>query len=212
MTAAATATIPALPPKIPARRDAEEDLAGLIRAAAQGDQAAFSRFYDLTNRPVFSLVLRVLGDHGAAEEVTLDVYLQVWRQAGGYNPDRGTPIAWLMMMARSRAIDRLRSASYTRRETESLEDAFAIAAGGEDPEEASLLAERRRMVRAALATLSPEQREVIEIAYFSGLSQSEIAEKLGLPLGTVKTRIRCGLQKLRQCLLPALSAPQPSTA
>ena len=188
------------PPKERVRRETEADLAGLVSAIAGRDQAAFAAFYDLTNRPVFAVALRVLGDHGLAEEVVHDVYLQIWNQAGAYRADRGTPFAWLMMIARSRSIDRIRSAQHLKRESETLDTVYDFAAAGEDPEEASLFAERRRQVREALRALSPEQREVIEIAYFRGFSQTEIAAHLGLPLGTVKTRMRVGLMRLRNLL------------
>lgn len=181
-------------------RDLDRELAGLIRAVALGDQDAMSRLYDLTNRIVFGLTLRMLGDHATAEEVTLDVYVQVWRQASNYTPDRGKPISWLLIMARSRAIDRIRAARHVKHESEPLETALSFPAIVEDPEDGSIFAEQRRTIRAALSLLSPDQREAIELAYFSGLSQTEIAAKLGLPLGTIKTRTRSALMKLRQSL------------
>jgi len=184
----------------PARRESDQQLPGLIPPIAERDQTAFAKFYDLTSRAVFSVVLRILGDHAMAEEVTHDVYLQVWNQAASYSAERGTPFAWLMTIARSRAIDRLRSTRYRKRENESLDTVIGYAAQTEDPEEASIFAERRRLVRRALQSLSADQRQVIEIAYFSGLSQSEIAERLGIPLGTVKTRMRIGLMRLREFL------------
>jgi RNA polymerase sigma-70 factor (ECF subfamily) len=190
----------AFAPSQPSPKNADQELTRLIRAAAEGDQIAFGEFYNLTNRSVFGLSLRILGDQGAAEEVTLDVYLQVWKQAKSYNPDRGRPTSWLMMMARSRAIDRIRGSKYVKHETETLDNAATFAENAEDPEEESLFAERRRIVRAALKTLPPEQRQVIEAAFFSGLSQSELAARLGVPLGTVKTRMRSGMIRLRRCL------------
>jgi RNA polymerase sigma-70 factor (ECF subfamily) len=197
----AIATSPfAAAPKPSPRRESDLELPGLIAAIAESDQAAFAKFYDLTNRPVFSVVLRILGDHALAEEVTHDVFLQIWNQARGYSSERGTPFAWLMTIARSRAIDRLRGAQYRNRESETLEAVYDYAAPSENPEEASLFAERRRQVRRALRSLSAEQRQVIEIAYFSGYSQSEISERLGIPLGTVKTRMRVGLMRLREFL------------
>jgi RNA polymerase sigma-70 factor (ECF subfamily) len=157
--------------------------------------------YDETSRFVYALALRILQDIGLAEEATMDVYLQIWRQARSYEPARGNPSAWLLRMARSRAIDLLRREARKKRLEESLEAASWMAASTHDPEKASLLDEEQRRAREALAKLNPEQREVIEIAYFAGLSHSEIAELLGLPLGTIKTRIRSGMMKLRESLV-----------
>jgi RNA polymerase sigma-70 factor (ECF subfamily) len=173
----------------------------LIHRIAQGDQQALAPLYDETSRFVYALALRILQDIGLAEEATMDVYLQIWRQARSYEPARGTPSAWLLRMARSRAIDLLRREARKKRLEESLEAASWMAAGTHDPEKASLLGEEQRRAREALAKLNPEQREVIEIAYFAGLSHSEIAELLGLPLGTIKTRIRSGMMKLRESLV-----------
>ncbi|HZS08676.1 MAG TPA: sigma-70 family RNA polymerase sigma factor [Blastocatellia bacterium] len=191
-------TTPPQPP--PLEVSPEKRWPALIRGMARGDQSALSEFYDETSRLVFALALRMLNDRGAAEEVTLDVYWQVWRQAQKFDPARGTPLAWLMTIARSRAIDRLRSAAWTRHEKEPLEEARAVAADTHSPEDVAGLTETRQLIRRALDQLSPEQREVIEVAYFGGLSHQEIALKLGLPLGTVKTRIRSGMMKLRELL------------
>jgi RNA polymerase sigma-70 factor, ECF subfamily len=173
----------------------------LIRRIAQGDQQALAPLYDETSRLVYALTLRILQDCSLAEEATMDVYLQIWRQAKSYSLARGNPSAWLLKMARSRAIDLLRRKARKKRLEESLEAACSIVASTNDPEQASLLGEEQRRAREALAQLDPEQREVIEIAYFAGLSHSEIAELLGLPLGTIKTRIRSGMMKLRESLV-----------
>jgi RNA polymerase sigma-70 factor, ECF subfamily len=178
----------------------EQDWTAIIKRVADGDQSALTLFYDSTNKLAFGLVLRVVNDRTVAEEVLLDVYMQVWRQAARYDESRGTPLSWLMTIARSRAIDRLRSGRQERQRNEPLETAGTLAALGSSPQEASLAAERQAIVRAALDTLSPEQREVIELAYYLGLSHSEIAERLGQPLGTVKTRTRLGMMKLREKL------------
>lgn len=148
---------------------------------------------------MYGLVLRILKDTGAAEEVMLDVYTQVWRQAAQYNDRRGTPMAWLTTIARSRAIDRLRAghAQYLRDEPLDLTTQTATT---ENLEEALAMRETQRTVRTALGQISPEQREVIELAYYSGLSHSEIAAQLAQPLGTVKTRIRLGMMRLRELL------------
>jgi RNA polymerase sigma-70 factor (ECF subfamily) len=171
---------------------------------AEGDQSALAALYDATNRVVFGLVLRILSDRSTAEEVLLDVYTQVWRQAALYDRKRGAPLAWLMTIARSRAIDRFRSGRLDQQNRESLDDLGHLSSASLNPEENTALSERQRLVRAALNSLSVEQREVIELAYYGGLSHSEIALRLGQPLGTVKTRTRLGMMKLREALTPVL--------
>jgi RNA polymerase sigma-70 factor, ECF subfamily len=170
---------------------------------AAGDQLALADLYDATSRAVYGLLLRILADPGAAEEVLLDVYTQAWRQARSYSAERGSPLAWLTTIARSRAIDRLRRGRHERGRSEPLEAVAGLAAAGATAEEDVTARERGALVRAALAALPPEQREVIELAYYGGLSHSEIAAERGLPLGTVKTRTRLGLSRLRETLGPA---------
>lgn len=185
-------------------RTRDQDWIALIRRVADGDQSALTTLYDTTSRLVFGLILRILSDRAVAEEVLLDVYSQAWRQAGLYNDQRGTPLAWLMTIARSRALDRLRSGWQESQRKEPLEAASDARTTLASPEEATVMSERQQFVRSALSMLSPEQREVIELAYYSGLSHSEIAAKLGQPLGTVKTRTRLGMMKLREMLSPVL--------
>jgi RNA polymerase sigma-70 factor, ECF subfamily len=180
----------------------EEDLLSLMNRVAEGDQSAFTALYETTNKTVFGLVYKIIQDRATAEEVLLDVYTQAWRQAKNYDRSRGTPLAWLMTIGRSRAIDRLRSGRLEQANKDPLENAGQITSQTLSPEEVSTLSEKQRFVRAALDSLAPEQREVIELAYFSGLSHSEIALKLGQPLGTVKTRTRLGMMKLREMLSP----------
>ena len=182
----------------------DQDWAALIRRVADGDQSALTTLYDATSRFVFGLILRVVGDRATAEEVLLDVYTQAWRQAASYDEQRGAPLAWLMTIARTRGIDRLRSGRYERHNKEPLESMGDVTATTSSPEEDSVIAERRGLVHSALDALSTEQREVIELAYYSGLSHSEIALRLGQPLGTVKTRTRLGMMKLREMLRPVL--------
>ena len=182
----------------------DQDWAALIGRVAEGDQSALTTLYDATSRLVFGLILRVVVDRSTAEEVLLDVYTQVWRQASTYDIKRGAPLAWLMTIARTRSIDRLRSGKHEHQNRESLDAIGEITSSNASPEADSVTAERRQLVRAALDTLSAEQREVIELAYYAGLSHSEIALKLGQPLGTVKTRTRLGMMKLRDMLRPAL--------
>ena len=194
--------------QLAAIRAREEDLAGLIGRVARGDQAALAALYDKTSSLVYGLALRILRDPFAAEDVTIEVYTQVFRLASNYAWGRGTPSAWLLVLARSRAIDRLRVESQRRERERPLEKAAAIPSPAEDPEASSEAMELRRVVQTALAALAPEQREVIEIAYYSGLSHSQIAAKLGQPIGTVKTRIRTGMMQLRDHLRPLLTGGQ----
>ena len=182
----------------------DQDWASLIKRVADGDQSALTVLYDSTSRLVFGLVLRVVTDRASAEEVLLDVYTQVWRQASTYDAKRGAPLAWLMTIARTRGIDRLRSGKHEHQKKESLDAIGEITATTASPEADTVSSERRQLVRTALDSLSVEQREVIELAYYSGLSHSEIALQLGQPLGTVKTRTRLGMMKLRDMLRPML--------
>lgn len=172
----------------------------LIARIASGDQAAFAEFYDLTCDRVFGFLVKMLRDRPTAEEVALDVYTQAWQRAGTYDATRGTPMSWLFTLARSRAIDRLRARRAEGGRLEPIEAAESLAAESLNPEADSMQAERQRLVRDALACLPPEQREALNLAYFSGLSQSEVAAQLDIPLGTVKTRIRMGMMKLRDLL------------
>lgn len=180
----------------------DQEWVQLITLTAQGDQAALAMFYDRTSPQVFGVVCKILNNREAAEEVTLDVYTQVWRQAHTYDQTRGTPGAWLMTMARTRAIDRFRAGAAEHGRLESLDAVELFAGNDETPEQDVEGQERRRYVQQALAVLTSEQRQAIALAYFYGLSQSEIAGKLQLPLGTVKTRIRLGMIKLREALAP----------
>ena len=173
-----------------------------VSQVAQGEESALALLYDASSRLVYGLALRILGEAGAAEEVTLDVYLQVWRQANRFDPARGRVSTWLMNMARSRAIDKLRVKPRELWQSETLEAVTETQSERPGPEHSAAVAQQRAQVRKALGTLSDEQRHAIELAYFSGLSQSEIALKLNEPLGTIKTRIRNGMLKLRELLHP----------
>lgn len=180
----------------------EQEWGQLIALTAQGDQAALATLYDCTSPQVYGLVLKILDNREAAEEVTLDVYTQVWRQAHTYDETRGSPGGWLMTIARTRAIDRYRAGAAERGRIQSLDTVEFFASDGETPEQDLAGQERRRYVQQALKILTSEQRQAIALAYFYGLSQSEIADKLLLPLGTVKTRMRLGMMKLRDALAP----------
>lgn len=184
-----------------AHTDGGNELVALIKRVTDQDQHAMARLYDATSRLVYALVLRILTDPSAAEEVLIDVYMQAWRQASRYSEERGSPMAWLTTIARSRALDRLRSSSQDRRRCQPLELA------GDQPtaigaDQAAMASELQKFVLRALDSLSPEQREVIELAYYRGLSHREIALELGQPLGTVKTRTRLGMIKLRERFKP----------
>jgi RNA polymerase sigma-70 factor (ECF subfamily) len=169
---------------------AESRAHGLLQRLARGDRAALGDLYDLYAGLVHGLALRVLRDASEAEDVVQEVFMQVWRQAGRYDPVRGRPEAWVCTMARTRALDRLRQRASRR----------------EDPSEAAPprsevpVPETALAVRAALGALSDEQRKAVELAYFDGLTQTEIARRLGEPLGTIKTRIRTGMMRLREAL------------
>jgi RNA polymerase sigma-70 factor (ECF subfamily) len=189
------------PPPSPSVR--EVNWTALLRRIADGDQSAVAELYDGTKTLIFGLALRILGERMAAEDVVVEVYTQVWKRAQTYDAQRGTPLSWLLTMTRSRAIDALRARQRVR-STEPLETAADAQADTPDPEKVSGFVERRRIVCQALDSLSVEQRQVIELAYFSDLSHAEIAEKLSQPLGTIKTRIRTGLLRLRE-LLEALA-------
>lgn len=193
----------------PAKLAQDQEWSQLIALTAQGDQTALAAFYDRTSPQVFGLVLKILNNREAAEEVTLDVYTQVWRQAHAYDRTRGAPGAWLMTLARTRAIDRFRAGAAEYGRTESLDTAQLFVSDENTPEQNVAGQERRRYVQQALSMLTAEQRQVIAFAYFYGLSQSEIAEKLELPLGTVKTRMRLGMIKLREALAPYEAGLQP---
>lgn len=187
------------------RAKTDQQHIALLQGIARGEQESLATFYEQTNRLVFGLATRVLNDRSVAEEVTMDVYMQVWKQAAQFETLRGAPLSWLMTIARTRAIDRLRASSHLRHESETLDNVTHKAANEDSPEKKSLYAEQRRIVRAALQHLSAEQRALIEAAYFEGLSQTELAEKFALPLGTVKTRVRAGMQILKKYFAATLT-------
>ena len=170
----------------------------LLKAVARGDQEALAQLYDQYRVILFGLLMRILTDREEAEDVLQEVFMQVWRRARDFDENRGKPFTWLVTLARSRGIDRLRSLGARER--------VAVAATREASEESSDAAsdafrsEQQQLVRSALAQLPEEQKRPLVLAYFDGLTQTEIAEKLGAPLGTVKTRMRTGMGKLREIL------------
>jgi RNA polymerase sigma-70 factor (ECF subfamily) len=184
--------MPALNPAGDPRAEMERAWSGYVRRIAAADQAALAAFYDATNHLIYGMALRILGNPADAEEVTLDFFTQVWRSAATFDAGRGSCVAWLMTIARSRAIDRLRSSGKHTGREQPLQE---FDAPSSSPATAQLGI--RREVQAAMQSLQPEQREAIELAYWYGYSHSELAARLGQPLGTVKTRIRMGMMKLR---------------
>jgi RNA polymerase sigma-70 factor, ECF subfamily len=176
----------------------------LLRRMAGGDESALGALYDRWSPLVHSVVARIVGDADDAEELVEEAFLQAWRQAGRYEGTRGGVSTWLVVIARSRALDRVRLAGHKRAAAaeplENAESAGSLLPDTHTPLAAAELAETRQIVHAAMEKLPPDQRETLEMAYFKGMSQSEIAEATGQPLGTVKTRCRLGLQKLREAL------------
>lgn len=178
--------------------DAElpDDPTHLIQQIASGDREAFSRFYDRYAPLVFTFAVRLLRVRPEAEDLLQEVFLQAWRQAGSYRQARGSPEAWITTITRSRAIDKLRSIRRRDRGLSPTEEPAGTEGAGKVASGA-MEAEARVTVQGALARLPAAQRTVLELAYFDGLTQSEIAARLGEPLGTVKTRMRAGLERLR---------------
>ena len=178
----------------------------LLRRIAQGDHASLAELYDLFSGVLFSVAYRVLNNREATEDVLQDVFVQIWEKAPSYDPARGKPMTWAVTLTRNKAIDRLRSAQRrnrlqdeVQREAETIEQfddqsSFDAVASGETAQ----------LVREAIRKLSKDQREAIELAFFSSLTQTEIAERLNEPLGTVKARIRRGMMKLRELLDPGV--------
>ena len=180
-------------------RVSENEWLQLIRAVADGDQRALHSLYKQTHRIVFTLIVRITANRETAEEVTLDVFYDVWRKASTYDPANGPVVGWIMNQARSRAIDRLRFDQRKKRvnnDPHSLPPTTDIV----DPQQAFLFEEQSRLLRNALEALTPEERNAIETAFFSELTYEETARELNQPVGTMKTRIRSSMGKLRKAL------------
>lgn len=171
-------------------------LTAMLRAVAKGEEAAFATLYDETAARVHGLVLRIVRNPAQAEEVTQEVYLEVWRRASRFDPRRGSPFAWLMTMAHRRAVDRVRSAQSASTRDETWEARGREVQFDTTAETAAARLDARR-VRAALDELTDAQREAVSLAYLGGYTHREVAGLLDLPLGTAKTRIRDGLIRLR---------------
>ena len=172
----------------------------LLRAVAARDKEALRQLYTRHSAVLFALALKVLSDRPEAEDVLQEAFVQVWKTAGSFDEGRGKPIGWLIMLTRSRAIDRLRSRKTRTRVTESMAKDASQVGEARTPADEALATEAQRTVRTALKSLPSEQRVAIELAYFGGLTQFEIAQQLSQPLGTVKTRIRNGMMRLREQL------------
>jgi RNA polymerase sigma-70 factor (ECF subfamily) len=176
----------------------EHDWSNLVVLVAAGDEFALHALYQRAHRIVFTYVMRITANREMAEELTIDVFHDVWRRASRYDAANGTVLGWIMNQARSRAIDRLRFESRKKRS-----DGGKVAAPVEaaaDPHDVLELRVQCEALRAALAVLTPDEREAIETTFFGGLTYAEAATRLNQPLGTIKTRIRSGLHKLRQAL------------
>ena len=184
------------------------DDTALMARVAEGDTRAFEAVYDRYRAPAFGLAVRLTGRSGNAEEVTQDAFLNLWRKAGQYDPSRGTLAAWLLTFVRHRAIDSLRSSARHGASVE-LETAADRLEAPECTEDRVVARDDWRNARKLVSELPGDQREVIELAYFAGLTQGEIAARVGIPLGTVKGRSRLALDKLRRSLAsePVLAAP-----
>jgi RNA polymerase sigma-70 factor (ECF subfamily) len=169
----------------------------LIRQSATGDQQAFARLYDQVAARIHGLVVRILRDRAQSEEVTQEVFLQIWRSAASFDPARGSALSWMMTLAHRRAVDRVRSA-----QAQSVRDEdYESLRGRPEHDPTSQEVEDRwqaQTVRAAVTDLGPPHQEAVELAYFQGLTHREVSLALGVPLGTAKTRIRDGLRKLRE--------------
>lgn len=170
-----------------------------LRRVARGDAEAFAGLYDATSARVYGLVIRILRDPGYSEETTQDVYAQVWRSAADYDPEQGSALAWLMTLAHRRAVDRVRAeVASSRREAR-----YVAASAEPDTDvvaDSAIRSDEQRQVADCLGSLTDLQRQAIELAYYDGLTYPQVSERLSVSLGTIKTRMRDGLRRLRDCL------------
>src|SRR5437762_5732850 len=176
----------------------EQDWATLVRSMAAGDQLALHTLYEMAHRMVFTLIMRITANRETAEELTIDVFHDIWRRASRYDAANGTVLGWIMNQARSRAIDRLRFESRQKRNL--CDDMQPMVEAAADPPDVIELREQGEALRGALVALTPGERQAIEMTFFAGLTHAEAAARLDQPLGTIKTRIRSGLHKLRHAL------------
>jgi RNA polymerase sigma-70 factor (ECF subfamily) len=177
----------------------ESEWVALVRSTAAGDQLALHALYERAHRVVFTLIVRITANRETAEELTLDVFYDLWRRAAGYDAANGTVLGWIMNQARSRAIDRLRFEKRKKRIDLDASDPMSEIDAAE-PHDFLEIKQQSEALRSALAVLTAGERQAIEVAFFSELTYAEVAARLNQPLGTVKTRIRSGLHKLRQAL------------
>ena len=175
------------------------DLVDLLKACGRGDQAAFARLYDATSSRVVGLAVRVVRDPAQAEEVAQEAFLEIWKTSGRFDPAKGSPLAWLLTIVHRKAVDRVRSAEASTRRDTTYHQRNQPVEHDSTAETATASLEARR-VRQALASLTPVQREALELAYFGGYTHTEVATMLDLPVGTAKTRIRDGLIRLRDTM------------
>ncbi len=185
-------------PRVPDGADTE-----LVRRMSAGDEVAFATFYDRFSPGLFSMIYAILRDQKESEDVLQEAFVQMWKRTSTYDPTRSSLFTWAVMISRHKAIDRLRSRQRQGRLAEAMAhetDNMAATAPAESADNALVRSDERERVRTALTQLGEAQREAIDLAFFSGLTQTQIAEKLGAPLGTVKARIRRGLLALREVL------------
>jgi RNA polymerase sigma-70 factor, ECF subfamily len=178
----------------------------LVERIGRGDRSCFEQLYERFSGVLFSTAYRILNDQEGAEDVLQDVFVQIWDKASMYDSRRGKPLTWAVTLARNKAIDRLRSVQRRNRLNDEVEQEAVIDAQmqGEQPVDAVEAKEKSRLIRSAVLQLSKDQREAIELAFFAGLTQNEIADELKQPLGTVKARIRRGMMKLKELVSPYL--------
>jgi RNA polymerase sigma-70 factor (ECF subfamily) len=184
----------------------ETDWVVLVQSVAEGDQDALHALYERAHRVVFTLAMRITANRETAEEVTLDVFHDIWRRASRYDEADGTVLGWIMNQARSRAIDRLRFDQRKKRVPLDAENPTP-ATPAADPIDLMASAQQSQALRKAIAILTPDERNAIEAAFFADLTYAEVAVRLNQPLGTIKTRIRSGLHKLRDALVEKRHTP-----
>ena len=182
----------------------EQEWVDLVRAIAAGDQVALHALYERAHRIVFTLIMRITANRETAEELTVDVFHDVWRRAARYDAANGTVLGWIMNQARSRALDRLRFENRKKRNA-GAEQSQAVPVA--DPRDVIEQREQQAVLRAALTALTPDERLAIETTFFAGLTHAEAAVRLAQPLGTIKTRIRSGLHKLRRVMTAERGTP-----
>ncbi|OBG88839.1 RNA polymerase subunit sigma [Mycobacterium sp. E802] len=186
-------------PSMAGMPDVSNVLDAQLRRVARGDAEAFAGLYDATSARVYGLILRILRDPGYSEETTQEVYAQVWRRAADYDPQQGSALSWLMTLAHRRAVDRVRSeVASSRREAHYI--AVSTEPDSDVVADSAIRSDEQRQVADCLGSLTDLQRQAIELAYYDGLTYPQVSERLSTSLGTVKTRMRDGLRRLRDCL------------